>query len=80
MPIYLGKLIPKENFRAFIYSPTEEQKLVESWHEFEVHMQTGIWFATQNEADEIKDQKSKKNKKTELDEMIEMEEIKKDKK
>lgn len=48
--IYLGRLIPKENFRAFIYAPNGNKRLVESWDEFEANMQTGLWFATESDA------------------------------
>ena len=47
--VYLGRIVPKEGFRTFIYSPDGSQKLVESWDEFESHMETGIWFATPEE-------------------------------
>jgi hypothetical protein len=49
--IYLGRLVSKNNFRAFIYGADGTQRLVESWKEFEAHMQTGLWFAT---AEEVK--------------------------
>ena len=42
---YNGRQISTENFRAFIYGADGKQKLVNSWREFEEHMQTGIWFA-----------------------------------
>lgn len=48
--IYLGRLIPKENFRTFIYAPNGSQKLVESWDAFEAHMESGVWFATATDA------------------------------
>jgi len=48
--IYLGKIIDKKNFRTFIYGPNGEKKLVESWDEFESSMQSGIWFATVEDA------------------------------
>lgn len=44
--IYLGRLVSKENFRAYIYAADGVQKLVESWEEFESHMQTGLWFSS----------------------------------
>lgn len=50
--IYLGRIINKENFRAFIYGPNGQRRLVESWDEFEANMQSGVWFATQEEANE----------------------------
>ncbi len=48
--IYLGRLVSKENFRAFIYAPDGSQRLVESWAEFEANMQSGVWFATAQDA------------------------------
>jgi hypothetical protein len=48
--IYLGRSIAKEGFRAFIYGSQGNKKLVKNWDEFEAHMASGIWFATQNEA------------------------------
>lgn len=44
--IYLGRTIPKEGFRAFIYGYEDTQKLVESWDEYEKNIATGSWFAT----------------------------------
>ena len=42
---FLGRYIPKEHFRAFVYNKNNEQKLVDSWDEFEEAMSEGIWFA-----------------------------------
>jgi len=42
---YLGRIVSKLNFRAFIYAQDGSQKLVNSWDEFEQHMETGLWFA-----------------------------------
>ncbi len=50
---YLGRLVSKEHFRAFIYGSDGSAKLVESWDEFEKHMQTGLWFADKQEPKEI---------------------------
>lgn len=48
--IYKGRIVDKKIFRAFIYGVNGEKKLVESWNEFENHMQTGIWFASRQDA------------------------------
>ncbi len=48
--IYLGRIVSKDNFRTFIYAPNGGQRLVESWEEFEANMQSGVWFATPEEA------------------------------
>lgn len=48
--IYLGRLVSKENFRVFIFAPDGSQKLVESWDDFEKHMEGGLWFASLDDA------------------------------
>lgn len=52
--IYLGRIVDKKNFRAFIYGPNGEQRLAESWEEFEANMQSGVWFATKEDAEASK--------------------------
>ena len=47
---YLGKVVLKDHFRAFIYGSDGTKKLVNSWDVFEKCMQSGLWFATQKEA------------------------------
>lgn len=80
--IYLGRIVSKEDFRVFIYSPEGTQKLVESWNEYEASMQSGLWFATREEAQssilekEIEEQKKRtrinKPKKIEEEAVIEV--------
>jgi len=48
--IYLGRVVSKKNFRTYIYCADGISKLVESWDDFEKHMETGIWFASKKEA------------------------------
>jgi hypothetical protein len=48
--IYLGKLVDKTKFRTNIYDTNGKKKLVESWAEFEAAMQSGLWFATREDA------------------------------
>jgi hypothetical protein len=52
--IYLGKIVNKQNFRAFIYGADGQKRLVESWEAFEASMQSGIWFPTRKEAESCK--------------------------
>jgi hypothetical protein len=52
--VYLGRIVKKENFRAFIYGTNAQKKLIESWDEFEAHMESGVWFATLEQANEVK--------------------------
>ena len=49
--IYLGQIVSKNNFRVFIYAPDGSQKLVESWDSYEKHMESGVWFATRDDAE-----------------------------
>ena len=49
--IYLGKIVSKKHFRAYVYASNGQKKLVESWEEFEASMQSGIWFANTDDAD-----------------------------
>ena len=48
--IYLGRVVDKKNFRAFIHGVNGERRLVESWEEFEANMQSGLWFASVEDA------------------------------
>lgn len=48
--IYLGQIVDKTHFRTFIYAPDGAKRLVESWDEFEECMQSGLWFATVDDA------------------------------
>ncbi len=52
--MYLGRIVEKKNFRAFIYGPNGEQRLAESWEEFEANMQSGVWFASKEDAEASK--------------------------
>lgn len=44
--IYQGRIVSKKNFRTFIFASDGSQKLVESWDEYQAHMQTGVWFSS----------------------------------
>jgi hypothetical protein len=48
--IYLGQIVDKKFFRTFVYSMDGSKKLVESWDEYERHMESGLWFSTQEDA------------------------------
>ena len=48
--IYLGQIVDKKHFRTFVYSMDGSKKLVESWDEYEQHMESGLWFSTQEDA------------------------------
>jgi hypothetical protein len=54
--VYLGRIVSKEHFRVYIYSTEGKRKLINSWKDFENHMQTGLWFASKyEEKPDIKD-------------------------
>lgn len=48
--IYLGRIVDKKHFRAFIHAPDGAKRLAESWEEYEANMQSGLWFATPEDA------------------------------
>lgn len=56
---YDGRYVPKNGFRTFVYS-LNEQKLVNSWEEYEEHMLSGIWFSDKKSAEEFGKNKPKK--------------------
>jgi hypothetical protein len=50
---YNGRWVDKEFFRAFVYSATE-QKLAESYKQYEALIGTGLWFDNRELANEAK--------------------------
>lgn len=42
---YLDRIVSKENFRTFVYGKKGEKKLVKSWEEYNLVIQSGIWFS-----------------------------------
>lgn len=42
--MYLGREVPKEGFRVFVYGRNDTQQLIESWEYYEQAMASGIWF------------------------------------
>lgn len=52
--VYDNRTIQKEGFRAFIYSTNNISKLVNSWEEFERHMESGVWFTNKEDIEAIK--------------------------
>lgn len=43
---YLGRAVPKNPFRVYVYGANNTLKLANSWEEFEKLLLTGLWFAT----------------------------------
>lgn len=68
--VYLGRVIPTKNFRAFIYSANGDQKLVNTWREFESHISTGLWFDTQENAKVTIDEKRPSRKSKNLESLM----------
>jgi hypothetical protein len=69
--IYLGRIVNKDNFRAFIYKTDSSKKLIESWDDFEKHMELGIWFASIDDAlASLQKPKGIRNKKTIKDDFL----------
>lgn len=57
--LYNGKPVNKSHFRAFIYAADGASKLVNSWHDYQEHMGTGLWFADKGDIP-VKPQKLRK--------------------
>ena len=73
---YLGRLVSKEHFRVYIHAPDGSNKLVESWDDFQKHMEIGTWFATKEDAlasiviEDPKQKRVRKVKPIEVDEPL----------
>lgn len=46
---YQGRMIPRKGFRAFIYHIDGQKKLMNSWDEFERHVDNKDWFSSLEE-------------------------------
>lgn len=56
---YLGTWVDKNTFRAFVYDKEGNQKLADSYTEFEELTSSGIWFAKKQ--DVLKNIRNKKD-------------------
>jgi len=45
---YLGRWVNKEFFRAFVYNEKNEEKLANSYREFEDLISSGLWFSSKD--------------------------------
>lgn len=73
--VYLGRMVSKEHFRAFVYSMDGSQKLVESWDDYEQHMESGLWFSTKEDATaRIPAEKPKRSRKAVTETKLELKE------
>lgn len=54
---YKGRWVNKKHFRAFVYNGQGDQKLAESYEQFEAMIGTGVWFASKVDASPKRKQK-----------------------
>lgn len=47
---YNGRMVSKDGFRVFVYKENDQQKLANSWEEYERDLSFG-WFATKEETE-----------------------------
>jgi len=47
--MYLGRWVPKQGFRTFVYDKNGDQKLANTYSEYESMIATGLWFAVKPE-------------------------------
>ena len=60
--MYLGRWIPKQGFRTFVYDKNGNEKLANTYPEYESMIATGLWFATKPEnKPQIKSKEVKKD-------------------
>lgn len=50
---YLGRMVPRLGFRAYVYAQDGSNKLVESYDGYQDAMASGVWFAAIEDASAI---------------------------
>jgi len=50
---YLGRMVPRPSFRAYVYAQDGSSKLVESYDAYQDAMASGVWFETIEDASAI---------------------------
>lgn len=55
--LYLGRWVDKKHFRTFVYDEKGNQKLVNSYQEYESLMAGGIWYPSKPDASQKRKQK-----------------------
>jgi hypothetical protein len=50
---YLGRWVDKDTFRAWVYDKNGEEKLADSYDEFQGLTSSGIWFARKPEIQKV---------------------------
>jgi hypothetical protein len=51
--LYLDRWVDKNMFRTFVYDQKGNQKLANSYEEFEALTHSGVWFATKQEKAQV---------------------------
>jgi hypothetical protein len=59
---YLGRWVDKSTFRAFVYDREGNEKLADSYEEFESLTSSGIWYAQKTDMANIQPKVSKERK------------------
>ena len=60
---YLGRWVNKDQFRAYVYNSKGDQKLANSYNEFQEDIASGLWFASKPEGlSEVPVSKERKQK------------------
>lgn len=49
---YLGRWVPKEHFRAFVYGVDNKMQLARTWDEYQELISSGVWFSTKERVEE----------------------------
>ena len=62
--IYNGRSVLKEHFRAFVYGKDGAKKLMNSWADYEKHIQSGTWFDSVQAMEDKQPRKPAKKKQT----------------
>jgi len=63
---YNGQHVPKNHFRTYIFNVNGEKKLVESWKDYEFHIDTGVWFKSIDELPKTEKRKYTKKRSEEM--------------
>lgn len=58
--LYNGRMVPKEGFRAYVFSFDGQKKIADSFEEFEELISSGVWFTHADKVPEIKKQKKRR--------------------
>lgn len=59
---YLGRAVPRQGFRAYMFSSDGRKKIAESFDEYELFIHSDEWFDTKQEAEAFKKPRKKTEK------------------